>query len=365
MPRVILKDLRKSYGDIHAADGLELSINDGEYLCLLGPTGAGKTTFLRLIGGLTRPDSGRVLFDDRDVTSLEPEERSAVLLSQTYSLFPTMNVAENILFGPNIRNIPTEEKKQLLVSMLDLVRLTSRADAYPRELSGGMQQRTALARAIATSPDILLLDEPLRALDARLRIDLRKELRSLAKELELTVVHVTHDQDEALVMADRIAVIRKGKIVQIGTPRDLFDNPVSPFVANFVGQSNFFVGKVLYSAEGRATTVVDEAERLAFARSSRLKEDTMAVVAIKVGNTQVVRESDAFLHGTVERALFEGRIVHLDVAIEGMGRFSAKLPASRKDQVSVGDAIGLNWNFNKASVFPLPEGGLVEELRVD
>ncbi|MDW5563834.1 MAG: ABC transporter ATP-binding protein [Methanomassiliicoccus sp.] len=348
-----------------AADDLDLTVNNGEYLCLLGPTGAGKTTALRIIAGLTKPDSGQVLFDDRDITRLEPEERNAVLLSQTYSLFPTMTVAENILFGPSIRKMPEEEKKQTLVELLDLVRLTKRADSYPRELSGGMQQRNALARALATSPDVLLLDEPLRALDARLRIDLRYELRSMAKSLGLTVIHVTHDQEEAMVMADRIAVIRDGRIVQIGTPREVFDSPATPFVANFVGQSNFFTGSILCSGHGRTTTVHDEEGRIVFARPCTLPVDSKVVVAIKIGNTRVVKKSDAFLTGTVERTLFEGRIVHLDVGIPGLERFSVKLPASRRDQVTVGDEIGLNWGVQKASVFPYPEGGLDNELRVD
>jgi ABC-type Fe3+/spermidine/putrescine transport system ATPase subunit len=261
--------------------------------------------------------------------------------------------------------MPEDEVKATLVELLDLVRLTKRADAFPRELSGGMQQRNALARALATNPDVLLLDEPLRALDARLRIDLRRELRSMAKELGLTVLHVTHDQEEALVIADRIAVIRHGKIIQIGTPKEVFDHPVSPFVSTFVGQSNFFVGNVIYSGNGRVTSVKDAVGRIVFARPCQLPVDSKAVVAVKVGNTKVVRESDAFLRGVVERTLFEGRIVHLDINVEGLGRFSAKLPSSRKDQVGVGDDVGISWSTDKASIFPYPEGGLEKELRVD
>jgi ABC-type Fe3+/spermidine/putrescine transport system ATPase subunit len=228
-----------------------------------------------------------------------------------------------------------------------------------------MQQRNALARALATNPDVLLLDEPLRALDARLRIDLRRELRSMAKELGLTVLHVTHDQEEALVIADRIAVIRHGKIIQIGTPKEVFDHPASPFVATFVGQSNFFVGNVIFSGDDRVTSVKDDVGRIVFARPCQLPVDSKAVVAVKVGNTKIVRESDAFLHGVVERTLFEGRIVHLDINVEGLGRFSAKLPSSRKDQVGVGDDVGISWSTDKASIFPYPEGGLEKELRVD
>jgi ABC-type Fe3+/spermidine/putrescine transport system ATPase subunit len=317
------------------------------------------------MAGLTQPDSGKVLLGDRDVTDIEPEKRNAVLLSQTYSLFPTMTVAQNIMFGPDIRNVSDDAKEQTLISLLDLVRLTKRADSYPRELSGGMQQRNALARALATNPDVLLLDEPLRALDARLRIDLRRELRSMAKTLGLTVVHVTHDQEEALVVADRIAVIRNGHIIQIGKPREVFDNPATPFVATFFGQSNFISGTVICSGNGRTTSVRDEWGKMVFGRPSDLPVDSKAVVAIKVGNTRIVRESDAFLVGRIERTLFEGRIVHLDISVENHGRFSAKLPASRKDQVSVGDFVGINWSIDKGSVFPYPPGGLDNELRVD
>ncbi len=167
------------------------------------------------------------------------------------------------------------------------------------------------------------------------------------------------------MMADRIAVIRSGRIIQVGTPKEVFDDPATPFVANFVGQSNFFVGNVVTSGSGRITTVQDEAGRTVFARPCDLPVDCKVAVAIKVGNVRVVRESDAFLTGTVERTLFEGRIVHLDVDVEGLGRYSVKLPASRKDQVKVGDRVGLNWNIWNASVFPYPEGGLEQELRVD
>ncbi|NLK26333.1 MAG: ABC transporter ATP-binding protein [Euryarchaeota archaeon] len=364
MPQITLRGITKRFSNVTAADDLNLIVKDREYLCLLGPTGAGKTTTLRIIAGLTMPDLGTVHFDDRDVTSLEPEKRNAVLLSQTYSLFPTMTVAENILFGPEIRNMPAPEKEQLLVSLLDLVRLTKRADSYPWELSGGMQQRNALARAIATNPDVLLLDEPLRALDARLRIVLRKELRSLAKTIGLTVIHVTHDQDEALVMADRIAVIRAGRIVQIGTPQEIFNNPISPFVANFVGQSNFFVGRVVTSGPN-GSEVEDHLGRRMKARPTEVPLGAKVVVAVKVGHTRLLKFNVAKLRGTIERMLFEGRVVHVDVDVDGLGRFSAKIPASHRDRYHVGDKVGIGWGRSRAIVFPYPADGLENELRVD
>jgi len=316
-----------------------------------------------MMAGLTRPDSGRIFFDDRNITSLEPEDRRAVYLSQTYSLFPTMTVAQNVLFGPTIRNMPEDMKKRTLTSLLDLVRLTRRADAYPRELSGGMMQRSALARALASEPDVLLLDEPLRALDARLRIDLRKELRSLSKTLGITTIHVTHDQDEALVMADRIGVIRNGRIVQVGTPREVFEEPVSPFVANFVGQSNFFTGVV--SSKNHVTEVRDEKERVVFARECDLENGAKVVVGVKVGHTKIVKTGEAYLTGTVERVLFEGKSVHVDVNVPELGRFSSKLPASKMGTVAKGDRVGIGWSPDRGSIFPYPEHGLEAELRVD
>lgn len=363
MPTVRLEGVSKAYGNIRAADGLDITVKDGEYLCVLGPTGAGKTTALRLIAGLTRPDSGRILFDGEDFTDAEPEDRLAVLLSQTYSLFPHMTVAENILFGPDIRSWPEENKRKMVADMLDMVRLTRRSDAFPRELSGGMQQRTALARALASGAKVLLLDEPLRALDARLRLSLRRELRSLAKTLHITTVHVTHDQDEALVMADRIAVIRNGRILQIGTPREVFERPDSPFVANFVGQSNFFRGRVVES-EGRVV-VKDDQGRVVEARASGEMIGEDVAVGIKVGHTDIKKNGDGYLEGVVERVLFEGRNLYVDVAVEGLGRFSSRLPAFHGEDFKVGERVSIGWKPEMATVFGLKGRSLDDELRVE
>jgi ABC-type Fe3+/spermidine/putrescine transport system ATPase subunit len=363
VPTIRLEKVVKSFDGIKAADMLEFTVNQGEYLCVLGPTGAGKTTTLRIIAGLTRPDEGRVLFDEADVTDLEPENRKAVLLSQTYSLFPQLTVAENILFGPDIRSAGVNEKERTLADMLDLVRLTNRPDAYPRELSGGMQQRTALARALASGASVLLLDEPLRALDARLRISLRHELRDLAKSLAITTIHVTHDQDEALVMADRVAVIRKGKIIQIGTPQEVWDNPASPFVANFVGQSNFITGRVIEKKE--ETTVRDRNGYEVVAQPGRCQIGDEVVVGVKVGNTEIAKEGLGFFDGVVERVLFEGRNLHVDMNVPGLGLFSAKVPSWRLGKLVRGDKVHIKWTADKARVFALPEGGLLEELKVE
>lgn len=362
MPHIKLENVCKKYGNIMAADNLNLEIRDKEYLCILGPTGAGKTTALRTICGLTVPTSGKVLFDGEDVTRREVEKREAVMLSQIYSLFPHMNVEENVLFGPRIREWSERDCQRLTRSMLNMVHLSNRADAHPHELSGGMQQRTALARALASGSKVLLLDEPLRALDARLRIELRKELRSLVKGLDLTCVHVTHDQDEALVMADRIAILRRGKVVQIGTPREVFDNPVSPFVANFVGQSNFFTGRIV--EKGDLTIVEDDRGLRVAARPTDLDLGTEVVLAVKVGNIRI-RSDEGMLKGTIDRMIYEGSNVHVDLTISDYLHFSVKMPNRKIGDFEVGGQAGLTWNPLEVSVFPAPPEGLEAELKVD
>lgn len=363
MPSITLEGVTVRYGKLIALDSLDLNVKNGEYLCLLGPTGAGKTTTLRVIAGLTSPEEGRILFDGMDVTACEPEERGAVMLSQTYSLFPHMTVAGNIVFSPMIKGWPEELRQSTLKSMLDLVRLTERADALPHELSGGMQQRTALARALASGSKILLLDEPLRALDARLRISLRRDLRSLCKNMGITTIHVTHDQDEALVMADRVAVIRDGKILQIDTPRRVFERPVSPFVANFVGQSNFISGVVIKS--GEITVIRDAAGREFPAMASDLTVGEKAVLGVKIGDTVISGKGPGYLQGKIERILFEGKYLHVDMDVEDLGRFSSKLPAWKMGTMTEGDTVWISWLPQKAIAFPYPEGGLENELRVE
>ncbi len=363
MPTVKLVGLRKSYGDIKAADGLDLEVKDGEYLCLLGPTGAGKTTALRIISGLLAPDEGKVYFNGEDYTDKDVEERRAALLSQTYALFPQLTVEENITFGLDIRGADEKVKEQVLISMLDLVRLSGRSDALPKELSGGMQQRTALARALASGAELLLLDEPLRALDARLRISLRTELRSLVKTLKMTAIHVTHDQDEALVMADRVAIIREGRILQVGTPKEVWDQPATPFVANFVGQSNFFTGEVLQSSP---YTLVRTAEGTVLkGRPSDLNAGEKAVLGVKIGNTEISRERSGYMQADVERIIFEGRNLHLDLLLDNGERISSKIPSWRKGKIAVGDRVNVYWEESKGTVFPMPPGGLENELRVE
>lgn len=244
MPSITLHSVTVDYGRVRALNDLTVTIPSGEYVVILGPSGAGKTTLLKVIAGLVRPKKGTILVDGQDITDLPPEERRAAYLPQDYALFPKMTVWENVMFSPKMQQMDPEKARELVREVLDLVNLSDRPDAFPHELSGGMKQRVALARAIATSYSILLLDEPLRALDARLRLVLRDELRKMATDLHLTVLHVTHDQEEAMSIADKIIVLRNGNIEQVGTQEEIYLTPKTQFVAEFVGETNTWFGIV-------------------------------------------------------------------------------------------------------------------------
>ncbi len=248
-PDVRLVEVVKEFADTRAVDGISLEIPRGSFFALLGPSGCGKTTTLRMIGGFEEPTRGQILLGDRDVVGLPPYKRDVNTVFQSYALFPHMTVAQNVAFGLERRGIAKKEVRLRVGEVLELVDLGGREERKPKQLSGGQQQRVALARAIVNNPRVLLLDEPLGALDLKLRKQMQLELKRIQNEVGLTFVHVTHDQEEAMTMADTIAVMNGGRIEQLGTPADLYENPSTAFVAGFLGKSNLLRGTV--SGEGR------------------------------------------------------------------------------------------------------------------
>jgi putative spermidine/putrescine transport system ATP-binding protein len=262
MARIELDAVSKRYGDFHAVRDFSLTIEQGELVVLLGPSGCGKTTTLRMIAGFVPVTSGRIRLGGRDVTGLPPHRRNTGLVFQGYALFPHLSAAENIAFGLEMRGLPEAVVREKVASALRLVRLDDLGDRLPRQLSGGQQQRVALARALVIEPDALLLDEPLSNLDAKLREEVRVEIRQLQRALGLTTVMVTHDQDEALAMADRLVVMSAGAIQQIGTQRDLYEHPRNRFVAGFVGRTNFLRGILVepgvFKSDGGLTLRCDD-----------------------------------------------------------------------------------------------------------
>src|SRR5574344_264845 len=244
---VSIEHVVKNFGDFKALKDVSIAIKPGELFFLLGPSGCGKTTLLRCIAGFHTPDSGRVMIGERDVTSLPPYKRDTGMMFQSYALWPHMTLAENVAFGLEMRKIPRAEIRRRVAEALERVHLEGRAKARPNQLSGGQQQRVALARALVIRPQCLLLDEPLSNLDAKLRLEMRMEIRRICKQAGLTAIYVTHDQKEALSIADRLAVMQSGEIQQVGSPAEVYRRPVSRFVAGFIGEGNFIEGNVTAS----------------------------------------------------------------------------------------------------------------------
>ncbi len=299
-----IEKLVKRFGDTTAVDALDLVVQPGELFFLLGPSGCGKTTLLRMLAGLETPTSGRIRFGDRDVTTLPANKRNIGMMFQSYALWPHMSVAENVAFGLKVRKIPAQQRDALVREALEAVQMQDYAQRRPGQLSGGQQQRVALARAVVIKPDVLLLDEPLSNLDAALRIEMRREIRRLCRATGITSVYVTHDQEEALSMADRMAVLRKGSLEQLGPPRELYANPNSRFVAGFLGETNFIPGTVT-SADDATIEIATAAGSL---RSSRPKTEHMAAgaeVVCSIRPEAVGLDTTEFVHNSFNAKILD------------------------------------------------------------
>jgi putative spermidine/putrescine transport system ATP-binding protein len=246
-----LTDVQKQFGEFTAVENFNLDAERGEFVSFLGPSGCGKTTTLRMIAGFERPTSGSIVVDGTDITYRPPNRRNVGMVFQSYALFPNMTVADNIGFGLRVQRAPKDKIRAKSKELLELIHLPDKGDSYPWQLSGGQQQRIALARALAIEPQVLLLDEPLSALDAKIRVALRREIRSIQRQLGITTVYVTHDQEEALSLSDRVVVMSEGRIEQIGAPADIYNTPATPFVASFVGTLNLLAAQVIDSGTGR------------------------------------------------------------------------------------------------------------------
>ncbi len=267
-PAIRFEKVSRHFGDVKAVDAVDLEIRDGEFFSMLGPSGSGKTTCLRMIAGFDRPTLGQIFLYGQEVSSLPPFERDVNTVFQDYALFPHMTVGDNIAYGLMVKRVAKNERKKRVNDMLELVQLTGFAERKPSQLSGGQRQRVALARALVNHPKVLLLDEPLGALDLKLRQQMQVELKSIQQRVGITFIFVTHDQEEALTMSDRIAVFNQGKIEQIGSPSDVYEKPATPFVAGFVGTSNLISGDVAKRITGSEKTFSIRPEKIYLGSSS-------------------------------------------------------------------------------------------------
>jgi putative spermidine/putrescine transport system ATP-binding protein len=337
MAYVELQELRREFGDVVALDGVSLSLEEGEFVSFLGPSGCGKTTALRLVAGFDRPDAGRIVVDGKDMTRVPPNRRDMGMVFQAYSLFPNMTAERNIGFGLKIRGITGEKRAQKIAELLELVGLERAAKRYPHQLSGGMQQRVALARALAIEPRVLLLDEPLSALDAKVRVQLREEIRRIQTRLGITTIYVTHDQEEALSISDRVAVLSQGHIEQIGVPSEIYGAPSTPFVAEFVGTMNRLEATVL---DGERGEVDHGGVRLAVdaARGRRHGERVLVLVRpelLELTTSPNGSDGDNTVAGEVLTHTFLGPVTRLKI-LGPSTDLIADIPTARVESLAVG-----------------------------
>ena len=334
--RLILEKVRKTYGSLVAVDDVDLDIEPGEFVCFLGPSGCGKTTLLRMITGFETLTSGNIVYDEKIINDVIPQKREFGIVFQSYALFPNMTVNENIAFGLKMRKMPQDLIDERVIEMLKLIGLTGWEGHYPSQLSGGQQQRVALARSLAIKPNILLLDEPLSALDAKIRVRLRTVIKKLQQDLGITLIYVTHDQEEALSLADRVVIMRDGQIRQVGSPWEIYKEPKTSFIAEFVGTSNFISGtkkdgKVKFEQLELTVSNLDDVEgedvHLA------VRPENVELVDVTISSEQcvssnvfeVVAEVITFL-GAVVRIAFvlEGETMIIDISEKDFGKMGLK-----------------------------------------
>ena len=352
---VSVKGLRKTYGGVTAVDEVSMEIAAGEFVTFLGSSGSGKTTTLMMIAGFCDPDSGSIVVGGRDVTRLAPQKRGLGFVFQQYLLFPHMSVWENVAFPLQLRGVPKAELRRRVGDTLDMAGLAGMVRRRPRELSGGQQQRVALCRALVYRPPVILMDEPLGALDKKLRDQLQTEIKRLQQELGLTVVYVTHDQEEALVLSDRIAVMRDGRIDQFDTPRELFERPRTPFVADFLGAANFLAGHVAERTDDHTLVRLDTGGLLK-ARPQADLDAGRVRAAIQPGRIGLCPADDGFCTATVETVTYVGTLVRVTVRPAGGGDpVRLELPAGRAP--ALGEHVGLSAEPADVSVFADPGHG--------
>ena len=354
--RITVERLTKRFGPLAVVSGVNLAIGEGELFTLLGPSGCGKTTLLRLVAGFYAADEGEIRFDDRVVNAVPPHERGIGMVFQNYALWPHMTVAQNVSYGLKLRKIPTTQISARVQAVLENVKLGGLGDRYPGQLSGGQQQRVALARALVLNPQILLLDEPLSNLDAKVRVQVRAEIRKLQKDLGITTVYVTHDQEEALTLSDRIAVFNQGKVLQVGPPKALYERPANRFVADFIGINNLVEGTVrsVDSADGLcAETALGV---LCAIHDQPLPVGARCVICIRPENIALDGPSDGArnrLNGKIAFAAYLGNTLRYDVDLGNGVIFKADIGDPwHHEQLPMGHSVALTCAVRSTLAIP-------------
>jgi putative spermidine/putrescine transport system ATP-binding protein len=350
---VEFRDLRKSYGGVIAVDGVSLAIETGEFLTLLGPSGSGKTTLLNIVSGMVLPTSGSVLIAGQDVTQIPPRHRGLGMVFQNYALLPHMTVFDNVAFPLRIRKFPRATIEREVMAALALVRLGDHAKRKPRELSGGQQQRVSIARCLVYKPKLILMDEPLGALDKKLRLQLQLEIKKIHDELGVTILYVTHDQEEALVLSDRICVMNNARVEQTGTPHQLYFHPRNEFVADFLGESNLIAGEVESVADGVAEVRTDDGARLRALASAQCAPHRRIKILLRPEAVRISAQAEQRQHGIngiVQDRIFVGQATKYVVAAGNL-RIVAQLNSSSRAQAfAPGEQVFIDWSENDSTV---------------
>ncbi len=356
---VELRKVVKQFDDVFAVDNVSLTIREGEFFSLLGPSGCGKTTTLRLIAGFELPTSGEIYIDGEPQGYLPAYRRPVNTVFQHYALFPHMNVFQNVAFGLEMQHFPREAIRRRVAEALELVHLTGLENRRPRQLSGGQQQRVALARALVNQPKVLLLDEPLGALDLKLRKAMQVELKNLQHQLGITFIYVTHDQEEALTMSDRIAVMQEGKILQIGQPQEIYETPRSLFVADFIGETNFIPGKVTKNGGGLMFTLPNGAHARAGWVQDGLTNGDRAFLAIRPEKVEILSpqnnqngKTHTLLSAQIQQVIYGGTDTRYVVALEDNVSLVARQQNSTASEIrfSIGESVNVRWEAGLARI---------------
>ena len=365
--------MQKRFGAHEALAGVDLEIRPGEFFCLVGPSGCGKTTLLRCVAGFTRPDAGEIVCDGERLDPLPPHQRNLGMVFQNYALFPHLSVRENVAYGLRARRLPSSIIKERVERALAMVHLAHRGRSFPGLLSGGEQQRVATARALAIEPRLLLMDEPLSNLDAKLRVEMREEIRRVQRALGITTLYVTHDQEEALALSDRIAVMNAGRLEQIGEPLQIYRSPATPFVAGFIGQTNFLPGVVESVSGGEARVRVGEVERPSVVRGEQriLPKTDAHTIIVPAGNLSpgqavtVALRPERFsladpgapgvMPGRIEEIVFLGAITRLQIQTAA-GLMMIELHGYAGEGLKPGAQVSLAIQTDAAAVFSVAQG---------
>ena len=365
MATIEVDSLAKHFGDLVAVEEVSLSVRSGELLCLLGPSGCGKSTTLRCIAGLESPTEGRIFINDEDVTHQAPYDRDCSMVFQTWALFPYKTVLENVTFGLKMQGWSKADRIDRAREILELVELSEFEDSSPTDLSGGQKQRVALARSIAMDPAVLLLDEPLSDLDKRLRESMQIELKNIHSELDKTMVHVTHDQDEAFTLADRIGIMNDGRLVQVGEPREVYANPKNQFVEEFLGESNIVQGTVESVNEDRFEATLDIGSRISLPITDQdteltengsvtfsLRPEVMGITATDEPAAEISADGDGRqrIQGTIESILYRGSTVRYYVDVGG-GELFVEQTVGADEQFDEGQTVQVSWEQDDILAF--------------